>query len=98
MALERAGLDAGLAELMRGTRGRCETLDGVAGALGAVTDRRECGGLPRPGNALEGLDLIAIGEELIDRGPLGVAQVRIVVEDGLARVRRSQRRLRALPR
>jgi hypothetical protein len=45
MALERGGFDAGVAELMGGARGRCETFDGVAGPLGAVADRREGRGL-----------------------------------------------------
>ena len=66
--------------------------------LGAIANRRQGRRFPGTGDSFERLDLIAIGQNKIDSRPLGFAQVRIVVEDGLARARWRQRCLRALAR
>ena len=71
MPLQRTGDDTGLFELLRRARGRRESFDVIAVALGPLTDRRQGRGLSRAGHAFQRQNLVATGEDLIDRRSLG---------------------------
>ena len=64
---------------MRGSRGRCKTLDAVALAFGGVTNGCQRSGFACPGYALKRRDLIATAENLLYRPMLAAAEMRVVV-------------------
>src|SRR5712692_10583725 len=81
MPLQRAGLDAGLSQLLGRACGGRESFDLIAVSLGRLADSRQGRRLPRAGDAVEGQDLIVTREDLVHGGALRLVQVRVVACD-----------------
>ena len=70
MSLQRARLNPGLGELVRGARRRREPFDLVALTFGGIANRCERRRFTRAGAAFECRHLISAGENLIDSDAL----------------------------
>src|SRR5262245_26399706 len=84
MSLQRARFDAGLGELVRRARRRREPFDLVALAFGGIANRGKGRRLARAGRAFERRDLVAGGENLIDRAALALIEVAVVAGDAFS--------------
>src|SRR5437773_9495919 len=85
MPLQRARFDASLGELVRRARRRREAFDLVAFAFGGIANRCQRCRLARAGGAFERRDLVAAGENLVDRGALALIEVGVVSGDSFSR-------------
>ena len=77
-ALQRIGIDAGIAKLMRGAGGRSEAFDNHPALLGGLAHGFERSGLAHAGASLQALHSVARGQNLFRRRALRGIENRVL--------------------
>src|SRR5579863_6207913 len=91
-ALQSASFDAGLTELPRGARSRCEALDFVALHLDSTTCRGQGRSFTCTCKSLDTLNTVGGAEDIVDHALLCAIQMRVAISD-LDRICAGHRRL-----